>query len=105
MRSGNVPARRVIMNAIKATWRDGQIVPQGPVDWPDGTELRVEPLAEGQGEASAPLFQRLHPTSAEGRLALEAELDAMAADPDIQRELRHIEQEFAGTDWDGMEGL
>jgi hypothetical protein len=55
--------------------------------------------------AIARLTRRLHPATDAERLALEAELDAMAADPDIQRELRQIEAEFAGTDMDGMEGL
>ena len=31
------------MNAIRATWKDGQIIPDGPVDWPDGARLLVEP--------------------------------------------------------------
>ncbi|MSR56756.1 MAG: hypothetical protein EXS05_03675 [Planctomycetaceae bacterium] len=31
------------MNAINATWKNGQIVPDQPVDWPDGCALRVEP--------------------------------------------------------------
>ena len=32
------------MNAIKATWQDGQIRPREPVDWPEGCDLLVEPL-------------------------------------------------------------
>ena len=32
------------MNAIKATWINGQIVPAEPVDWPEGSELLVEPV-------------------------------------------------------------
>jgi hypothetical protein len=35
------------MNAIKATWKNGQILPAGPVDWPEGSELLVEPVATG----------------------------------------------------------
>jgi len=34
------------MNAIKATWTNGQIVPAEPVDWPEGSELLVEPVAK-----------------------------------------------------------
>jgi len=30
------------MNAIKATWKHGQIVPDEPVNWPEGCRLRVE---------------------------------------------------------------
>lgn len=33
------------MNAIKATWTNGQILPSEPVDWPEGSELLVEPVA------------------------------------------------------------
>ena len=32
------------MNAIKATWTNGQIVPAEPVDWPEGSELLVKPI-------------------------------------------------------------
>ncbi len=32
------------MNAIKATWTGGRIVPAEPVDWPEGCEVVVEPL-------------------------------------------------------------
>lgn len=31
------------MNAIRATWTDGKIVPDGPVDWPEGCRLLIEP--------------------------------------------------------------
>lgn len=33
------------MNPIKATWIGGQIVPAEPVDWPEGSELVVKPVA------------------------------------------------------------
>jgi hypothetical protein len=35
------------MNAIRAVWTNGQIVPAGPVDWPEGSELLVEPISPG----------------------------------------------------------
>ena len=35
---------------------------------------------------------------------LESEFDAMAADPQIQRELQMINEEFAITEMDGLEG-
>jgi hypothetical protein len=31
------------MNAIGATWKNGQIIPDGGVDWPDGCRLIVKP--------------------------------------------------------------
>jgi hypothetical protein len=33
------------VNAITATWTNGRIVPAEPVDWPEGSELRVEAVA------------------------------------------------------------
>ncbi len=36
------------MNAIVATWTNGRIVPAEPVDWPEGTQLLVEPLSPGE---------------------------------------------------------
>lgn len=32
------------MHAIKAIWINGQILPAEPVDWPEGSELIVEPI-------------------------------------------------------------
>lgn len=32
------------MNAIRATWTKGQIVPAEPVNWPEGSQLLVEPV-------------------------------------------------------------
>jgi hypothetical protein len=42
--------------------------------------------------------QRTLPT----RASLESQITAMAHDPDIQRELRQIEAEFADTEADGL---
>jgi len=33
------------MSAIRANWINGQIVPLEPVDWPEGSELLIEPIA------------------------------------------------------------
>src|SRR5205809_1053937 len=34
------------MPAIQAVWKNAQILPTQPVDWPEGTVLVVEPIAE-----------------------------------------------------------
>jgi hypothetical protein len=31
------------VDAIRATWKNGQIIPDEPVDWPEGCRLLVEP--------------------------------------------------------------
>lgn len=36
--------QRSMMNAIKAKWINGQILPAEPVDWPEGSDLLVEPI-------------------------------------------------------------
>lgn len=36
------------MNAIRATWTNGRIVPAEPVDWPEGSQLLVEPLPSSE---------------------------------------------------------
>ena len=35
-----------MMKTIHAVWKNGQIVPTQPVDWPEGTALAVEPIEE-----------------------------------------------------------
>lgn len=32
------------MHAIKAIWTNGQILPAEPVDWPEGSQLFVQPI-------------------------------------------------------------
>jgi len=36
------------MNVVRAIWTNGRILPSGPVDWPDGSELIVEPVATAE---------------------------------------------------------
>jgi hypothetical protein len=51
------------------------------------------------------LARGLRSDSADVRMALEQELAEMAADPDIQRELRDIAEDFSATETDGLEQL
>src|SRR5258708_26602935 len=41
--------RRWTMKATKATWKNGRILPAEPVDWPEGSELVVEPMTATAG--------------------------------------------------------
>ena len=34
------------MNAVRAVWTNGRILPAEPVDWPEGSELIVEPIVQ-----------------------------------------------------------
>ena len=51
------------------------------------------------------LAQNLRRLSPPGLLVTDEHLAAMAADPDIQREIREIDEEFLTTETDGLEGL
>ncbi len=48
------------------------------------------------------LAHRIRQQASPTTIDIESDLAAMASDPDIQRELRQIEHEFAGTDLDGL---
>lgn len=78
------------MKTIRATWKNGQIVPDGPVDWPDGARLLVEPessLEEMWSDAPEAVadwlkwYDSLEPLlfSEEERTAWEAHRQARAA--------------------------
>jgi hypothetical protein len=36
-----------VMNTVKGTWKNGQVVLDSPTDWPDGCRVLVEPAPEG----------------------------------------------------------
>jgi hypothetical protein len=38
------------MSAVRATWKNGQIVLDGPVAWPEGLRLVIEPEPAGAGD-------------------------------------------------------
>lgn len=49
------------------------------------------------------LVQRIREQTLRSKNDLNAQLDAMAADPDIRREIRQIENEFSVTEADGLD--
>ena len=42
-------------------------------------------------------------TDISGKMDIDAQLSKMAADPEIQKELQQIEQEFSATEQDGLD--
>jgi len=36
------------MQIVKATWHNGQVIPDGPVNWPEGCRLNIEPASMEQ---------------------------------------------------------
>jgi hypothetical protein len=37
-----------MIQTIKATWRNGQVIPDGAVNWPEGCRLNIEPASMEQ---------------------------------------------------------
>jgi hypothetical protein len=51
------------MNAITGTWKNGQIVPDNPVNWPEGCRLVIEPVPT---ETTLGIREEDWPTTPEG---------------------------------------
>jgi hypothetical protein len=65
-------------------------------------DIRQLPLAD-QLWLMERLAQHIRRSTIHTQPALEDQLATMANDPEIQRELRQIEAEFAGTETDGLD--
>src|SRR5688572_24523732 len=80
------------MPAIRATIVNGQIVPDAPVEWPDGTVLEIQPA-----EAAEPLGIREEdwPTTPEGIEEWIAWYDSLEPfmTPEQEAEWRRVRQE------------
>jgi hypothetical protein len=53
------------MNIVEATYTNGQVVLPGPVDWPDGTKVWIEPC-NGRQPAALGIPDDQWPTTPEG---------------------------------------
>jgi hypothetical protein len=62
-RKQTTKAKRRSLKSVKATWKNGHIVPDEPVDWPEGCWLRVEPVNE---EETLGIREEDWPTDPEG---------------------------------------
>lgn len=65
----------------------------------DDLDCRVRQLTRGD---QLLLVERVVRRLRNADVSMDAALDALAADPDIQREIRAIEREFAETEADGL---
>jgi len=57
------------MKTIHAIWKNGQIVPTQPIDWPDGTTLIIEPIEEPHPDESEEDLWSEDPASIARRIA------------------------------------
>jgi hypothetical protein len=91
------------MNIVKATFKNGQIIPEGPVSWPEGTELLVEPY---QPELSVHTHEEEWPTdpvSIAKRLALMDQIEPLEMTAEEEAEWQtalKAQKEFELAHWD-----
>jgi hypothetical protein len=50
MNTGSSTRRRAAVNAIRAVIKDRRLELQAPPDWPDGTQVRIEPIQPVAGK-------------------------------------------------------
>jgi hypothetical protein len=91
------------MNGINATYRNGQIVLDEPVDWPEGKRLRVEPVTE---EETVGIREEDWPTDPEGiarHLALMDRIEPLEMTPEEEAEwqaARKAQKEYEIATWE-----
>ncbi len=95
------------MNAIKGTYKDGQIILGQPADWPDGTQVLVEPIAP---ECSLGIRDEDWPTDSEGisrHLALMDRIEPLLMTPEEEaawQAARKVQKEYERANWDRRVG-
>ena len=91
------------MKAIKARWKKGRIVPEEPVDWPEGCQLVVKPARK---EKTLGIREEEWPTDPEGIAKLIARRRRMKPLIFTSKELAEWQaameedKEFAKANWD-----
>lgn len=91
------------MHAIKGTYQGGQVVLGQPADWPEGTEVLVEPIPR---ERTLGVREEDWPVDSEGigrQLALMDRIEALVmtpADEAAWQAAREAQKEFERASWD-----
>jgi hypothetical protein len=88
---------------VEAIYEDGKLVLAGPLLLPEKSHVRVTIESDPERETWLTLSEHAL-TKATGGAAGDVfnQLTAMAGDPQIQRELRSINAEFATAESDGL---
>jgi hypothetical protein len=64
------------MDTVHAVVREGRVIPDGPVIWPDGTALEIRPV--NPNENGQAMTEESWPTTAEGIAELVSRMDGRA---------------------------
>lgn len=82
------------MNAIRATWTNGQIIPAEPVDWPEGVKLLVEPIVETEKIGMTEDEWRDDPESIAQWIAAVEKIEPMKWEEGEEEEYERYRQKF-----------
>lgn len=97
------------MNAIKATWKNGRIVPDEHVDWPDGCRLLVEPEPSSEFRFMTEEEQGDDPESIARWLRWYDSLEPLTVTPEEEAELaawrQRVKDYTIASMNNGIEGL
>jgi hypothetical protein len=91
------------MSAIKGTYKNGQVILRQPADWPEGTEVLVEPLPQ---EPTLGMREEDWPTDPEGiarHLALMDRIEPLEMTPEEEAAwlaARKAQKEFESANWE-----
>ena len=90
------------MSAIKGTWKHGQIILEESADWPEGTELLVEPVPQ---EATLGIREEDWPTDPQGiakHLARMDQIEPLEVTPEEEaawQAARKAQKEYEIAKW------
>ena len=98
------------MEVIRATWKNGRIVPDGPVDWPEGCRLVVEPeIAEARPIGVCEEDWSDAPEAVAEWLAWYDSLEPLEITPEEQADLaewrQKVKEYTIANMYEGIEGL
>ncbi len=91
------------MQAIKATWIDGQIVPDGPVDWPNALRLTIDPEPTGSFAGMSEECQGDDPESIARWIAAFDSIPPLVMTPEEEaawQAARNAQREFEKSNFD-----
>jgi hypothetical protein len=75
------------MNEIEGTFRSGQIVPDQPVDWPEGCRVLIQPVSATQSPVGMSEEEQSDPTKIAEWLARFDALEPLELTPEDEAEI------------------
>jgi hypothetical protein len=97
------------MNAIEGTFKGGQIVPDGPMDWPEGCRLYIVPVSTDEGTATTDSDESETPEQIEDWLRWYHALEPLEFTPEEEAELaswrQKVKEYEANKSQERLEGL